>query len=50
MAYLNLMDRRKADIVETKEQREELLKMADDLIDQIKEIKQKRIESIAAQP
>jgi tetratricopeptide (TPR) repeat protein len=50
MAYLNLMDRRKADIVETKEQREELLKMADDLIDQIKEIKQKRIESIAEQP
>jgi tetratricopeptide (TPR) repeat protein len=50
MAYLNLMDRRKADIVETKEQRDELLKMADDLIEKVKEIKQKRIESRSEQP
>jgi tetratricopeptide (TPR) repeat protein len=41
MAYLNLMYRLKADIVETKAQREELIKMADDLLDKIKEIKQK---------
>ena len=50
MAYLNLMYRRKADIVETKTQREELMKMADDLIDKVKEIKQKRIESPSEQP
>jgi tetratricopeptide (TPR) repeat protein len=43
MAYLNLMYRRKADIVETKAQREELEKMADDLIDKVKEIKQKKL-------
>ena len=50
MAYLNLMYRRKADIVETKEQRDELMKMADDLLDRIKELKQKRIESPPEQP
>lgn len=44
MAYLNLMYRRKADIVETKTQRDELIKMADDLIDRVKEIKQKRLD------
>jgi cell division protein ZapA (FtsZ GTPase activity inhibitor) len=36
------MYRRKADIVETKAQREELERMADDLIDKVKEIKQSR--------
>jgi tetratricopeptide (TPR) repeat protein len=49
MAYLNLLYRRKADIVETKAQREELGKMADDLLDKVKEIKQKRLEA-APQP
>lgn len=42
MAYLNLLYRRKADIVATKEQRDELEKMADELLDKVKEIKQKR--------
>jgi len=42
MAYLNLLYRRKADIVETEADREALLKMADDLIDKVKEIKTKR--------
>jgi hypothetical protein len=36
--------------VETKEQRDELMKMADDLLDRIKELKQKRIESPPEQP
>jgi tetratricopeptide (TPR) repeat protein len=42
MAYLNLLYRRKADTVESNDEREALLKKADDLIDQVKEIKQKR--------
>jgi tetratricopeptide (TPR) repeat protein len=44
MAYLNLLYRRKADMVESKEEREQLLKEADDLVDKVKEIKQKRSE------
>jgi tetratricopeptide (TPR) repeat protein len=44
MAYLNLLYRRKADMVESKEEREALLKRADDLVDKVKEIKQKRSE------
>jgi tetratricopeptide (TPR) repeat protein len=44
MAYLNLLYRRKADMVESKEEREQLLKQADDLVDKVKEIKQKRSE------
>jgi tetratricopeptide (TPR) repeat protein len=44
MAYLNLLYRRKADLVESKEEREALLKQADDLVDKVKEIKQKRSE------
>src|SRR5229473_2081537 len=44
MAYLNLLYRRKADMVESKEEREALLKQADDLVDRVKEIKQKRSE------
>jgi hypothetical protein len=39
MLYLNLMYRRKADVVTPEDEREELLKMADDLVDQVKEIK-----------
>ena len=42
MAYLNLMYRRKADTVETADERNALKKQADDLIEQVKEIKQKR--------
>jgi tetratricopeptide (TPR) repeat protein len=42
MAYLNLLYRRKADIVAIEDEREELLKMADDLIDKVKEIKDAR--------
>jgi tetratricopeptide (TPR) repeat protein len=46
MAYLNLLYRRKADMVESADERASLKKQADDLIDKVKEIKQKR----AAQP
>src|SRR5580693_8808107 len=42
MAYLNLLYRRKADLVETPDERASLLKQADDLVDKVKEIKQKR--------
>jgi tetratricopeptide (TPR) repeat protein len=44
MAYLNLLYRRKADMVESAEERASLLKQADDLVDKVKEIKQKRAE------
>jgi tetratricopeptide (TPR) repeat protein len=44
MAYLNLLYRRKADMVESSEERSSLLKQADDLVDKVKEIKQKRAE------
>lgn len=46
MAYLNLLYRRKADAVDSADQRADLLKKADDLVDQVKDVKQKR----AAQP
>jgi tetratricopeptide (TPR) repeat protein len=42
MAYLNLLYRRKADIVASETERAQLLKIADGLIDQVMEIKQKR--------
>jgi tetratricopeptide (TPR) repeat protein len=45
MAYLNLLYRRKADMVESAEERAALKKQADDLIDKVKEIKQKRAEA-----
>jgi tetratricopeptide (TPR) repeat protein len=44
MAYLNLLYRRKADLVESAEQRDNFLKQADDLVDKVKEIKQRRAE------
>jgi tetratricopeptide (TPR) repeat protein len=44
MAYLNLLYRRKADMVESNDERASLQKQADDLLDKIKEIKQKRAE------
>jgi len=52
MAYLNLLYRRKADMVESADERAALLKQADDLVDKVKEIKQKRAEqpSKSAEP
>jgi tetratricopeptide (TPR) repeat protein len=44
MAYLNLLYRQKADAVESAAEREELRKKADDLVEKVKEIKQKRLE------
>jgi tetratricopeptide (TPR) repeat protein len=46
MAYLNLLYRRKADTVASTDERASLLKQADDLVDRVKEVKQKR----ASQP
>ena len=46
MAYLNLLYRRKADTVTSADERAALLKQADDLVDRVKEVKQKR----ASQP
>jgi tetratricopeptide (TPR) repeat protein len=45
MAYLNLLYRRKADTDTAESEREQLMKMADDLIDKVKEIKEKRAEA-----
>lgn len=42
MAYLNLLYRRKADTVAFQNERDELLQMADDLIERVKDIKMKR--------
>lgn len=44
MTYLNLLYRRKADMVESAQERDALTKQADDLLDKVKEIKQKRAE------
>jgi len=44
MTYLNLLYRRKADMVESTAERDNFTKMADDLLDKVKEIKQKRAE------
>src|SRR5580658_5807285 len=44
MAYLSLLYRRKADMVESADERTSLQKQADDLLDKIKEIKQKRLD------
>ncbi|MGH9741711.1 MAG: hypothetical protein ACRD51_05095, partial [Candidatus Acidiferrum sp.] len=44
MAYLSLLYRRKAEMVESADERASLEKQADDLLDKIKEIKQKRLE------
>jgi tetratricopeptide (TPR) repeat protein len=50
MTYLNLLYRRKADIVESAGEREALLKQADDLLDKVKEIKQKKAEEAERKP
>lgn len=42
MTYLNLLYRRKADMVESSAERDQYTKEADDLLDKVKEIKQKR--------
>jgi tetratricopeptide (TPR) repeat protein len=44
MTYLNLLYRRKADMVESTAERDQYTKEADDLLDKVKEIKQKRTE------
>jgi len=44
MAYLNLLFRRKADMVDSADERAKLLEQADGLVDRVKEIKQKRAE------
>ena len=44
MAYLSLLYRRKADAVASPSERDDLLLMADNLIDRVKEIKEKRAE------
>ncbi|HEV2386682.1 MAG TPA: hypothetical protein VGS20_05445 [Candidatus Acidoferrales bacterium] len=41
MAYLNLLDRQKADMVESASEREDLLKQANALVDKVKEIKER---------
>ena len=48
MTYLNLLYRRKADMVESSAERDTLTKQADDLLDKVKEIKQKRAEQPSA--
>jgi tetratricopeptide (TPR) repeat protein len=45
MTYLNLLYRRKADMVESAQERDALTKKADDLLDKVKEIKQQRAEN-----
>ncbi|MGB7433851.1 MAG: hypothetical protein WBR26_20740 [Candidatus Acidiferrum sp.] len=44
MTYLNLLYRRKADMAESAAERDQYTKEADDLLDKVKEIKQKRAE------
>lgn len=44
MAYLNLLLRRKADMAESAAERDTLEKQADDLVEKVKEIKQKRLD------
>jgi tetratricopeptide (TPR) repeat protein len=50
MTYLNLLYRRKADMVESSTERDALTKQADDLLDKVKEIKQKRAEQLEQKP
>jgi tetratricopeptide (TPR) repeat protein len=45
MAYLNLLYRRKADAVAAQFEREQLLEMADDLVEKVKDIKQQRAQA-----
>jgi len=47
MAMLNLLYRRKADMVASADEREALLRQADELVDKVKEIKQRKMEAPA---
>jgi tetratricopeptide (TPR) repeat protein len=49
MAYLNLLYRQKADMVATPEERDDLLRRADDLVDKVKAIKQRKMQGTEAQ-
>jgi tetratricopeptide (TPR) repeat protein len=48
MAYLNLLLRRKADMVASSDDRDALEKQADDLVDKVKEIKERQAQAPAA--
>ena len=50
MAYLNLLYRQKADMEATSEARDEDLKLADDLVDKVKAIKQRKMQGGSSQP
>jgi tetratricopeptide (TPR) repeat protein len=50
MTYLNLLYRRKADMVESTAERDSYTKQADDLLEKVKEIKQKKAEQPAPAP
>src|SRR5208337_2471681 len=50
MTYLNLLYRRKADIVESAEERDAFTKQADDLLDKVKEVKQRKAEEAERKP
>jgi tetratricopeptide (TPR) repeat protein len=50
IAYLNLLYRRKADVVETGQERTDLIEQADKLVEKVKEIKQKKLEAPTQQP
>jgi tetratricopeptide (TPR) repeat protein len=50
MTYLNLLYRRKADMVDSSAERESYTKQADDLLDKVKEIKQKKAEEAEKAP
>lgn len=45
MAYLQLLLRRKADAVESEQERTDLVKQADDILEKVKEIKQRKLET-----
>ena len=47
MLYLNLLYRRKADVVANQSDHDALIKMADDLVEKVKEIKTKPAEQSA---
>lgn len=50
MAYLNLLYRQKADMVASTPEREQYLDLADELVDRVKAIKQKKMEMPAPTP
>ncbi len=49
IAYLNLLYRQKADMVATAEERDDYLRRADDLVDKVKAIKQRKMQGTEAQ-